>query len=53
MRISWTQAWKEGVVKEEKNVLGAGVCGSLVLAFLIVALERGGEFLWTNILALP
>lgn len=39
MRISWTQAWKVGVVKEEKNVLGAGVCGSLVLAFLTVALE--------------
>ena len=26
-------------MKEEKNVLGAGVCGSLTLAFLIVALE--------------
>lgn len=26
-------------MKEEKNVLGAGICGSLVRAFLIVALE--------------
>lgn len=24
MRISWTQAWKAGVVKEEKKGLGAG-----------------------------
>lgn len=27
-------------MKEEKNVLGAGFVGSLVLAFLIVALEE-------------
>lgn len=37
MRISWTQSWKAGVVKEEKKVLAAVGCGSLALAFLIVA----------------